>query len=152
MQNKIHYAVHGQTAAEIIYTRADAEKEFMGLTTFHGNQPTQRDIAVAKNYLSENELKILNNLVSGYFDFAEIRAMKHKPMYMDDYIHQLDTILASTGENVLQSAGSVSHEQAVEKALSEYRKYQVKTLSPVEQAYLETIKNTEKKIGKSKKE
>ena len=151
VQNKIHYAVHGQTAAEVIYTRADAAKEFMGLTTFTGNQPMQRDISIAKNYLSENELKILNNLVSGYFDFAEIQAMKHKPMYMEDYIRQLDTILTSTGENVLQSAGSVSHEQAVEKALSEYRKYQVKTLSPVEQAYLETIKNTEKKIGKSPK-
>jgi len=96
-------------------------------------------------------LKILNNLVSGYFDFAEIQAMKQKPMYMEDYIRQLDNILASTGENILQNAGSISHEQAVEKALSEYRKYQVKTLSPVEQAYLETIKSTEKKIGKSKK-
>jgi hypothetical protein len=150
VQNKLHYAAHGHTAAEIIFERADSDKPFMGLTAFQGNQPTQRDIAVAKNYLSENELKILNNLVSGYFDFAEIQAMKHKPMYMDDYIRQLDNILASTGENVLQSAGSVSHEQAVEKALAEYRKYQVKTLTPVEAAYLDTIKNTEKKIGKSK--
>jgi len=151
VQNKLHYAAHGHTAAEIIFERADSDKPFMGLTTFQGNQPTQIDIAVAKNYLSENELKILNNLVSGYFDFAEIQAMKHKPMYMDDYIRQLDNILASTGENVLQSAGSVLHEQAVEKALAEYRKYQVKTLAPVEQAYLDTIKNTEKKINKSKK-
>ena len=144
VQNKIHYAVHGHTAAEIIFERADSNKPFMGLTTFSGTQPTQKDIFIAKNYLSENELKILNNLVSGYFDFAEIQAMKHKPMYMEDYIKQLDKILASTDENILQNAGSVSHEQAVEKALAEYRKYQVKTLSPVEQAYLEMIKNTEK--------
>jgi len=151
VQNKLHYATHGHTAAEVIFERVDSDKPFMGLTTFQGAMPTQRDIAVAKNYLSENELKILNNLVSGYFDFAEIQAMKHKPMYMNDYIRQLDNILASTSENVLQSSGSVSHEQAIAKALAEYRKYQVKTLAPVEQAYLETIKNTEKRIGKSKK-
>ena len=151
VQNKLHYAAHGRTAAEVIFERVDSNKPFMGLTTFQGNLPTQTDISVAKNYLSENELKILNNLVSGYFDFAEIQAMKRKPMYMKDYIHQLDNILASTGEKILLNAGSVSHEQAVEKALSEYRKYQVKTLSPVEQAYLETIKNTEKKIGKTKR-
>jgi len=147
VQNKLHYAVHGRTAAEIIFERADSNKPFMGLTTFSGSMPIQKDISIAKNYLTENELKILNNLVSGYFDFAEIQAMKHKPMYMEDYINQLDKILATTGEDVLQNAGSVSHEQAVEKALSEYQKYQVKTLSPVEQAYLETIKNAEKKIA-----
>lgn len=151
VQNKLHYATHGHTAAEIIFERADSEKPFMGLTTFTGNQPTQKDISIAKNYLTEQELKILNNLVSGYFDFAEIQAMKHKPMYMNDYVQQLDNILKTTGEDVLQNAGSISHEQAVEKALIEYRKFQVKTLSPVEQSYLETIKNAEKKIGKSKK-
>jgi hypothetical protein len=151
IQNKLHFAVHGHTAAEIIYKRADSDKPFMGLTTFSGIQPTQKDIYVAKNYLTETELKILNNLVSGYFDFAEIQAMKHKPMYMDDYVHHLERILASTGENVLQNAGSVSHQQAVEKALSEYRDYQLKTLSPVELEYLETIKETEKKIVKTKK-
>ena len=147
VQNKLHYAAHGHTAAEIIFERADSDRPFMGLSTFTGSMPTQRDISIAKNYLTENELKILNNLVSGYFDFAEIQAMKHKPMYMEDYINQLDKILATTSENVLQNAGTISHEQAVEKALAEYRKYQVKTLSPVEQAYLETIKNTEKKLG-----
>jgi len=150
VQNKLHYAVHGHTAAEIIFERADSDKPFMGLSTFSGSLPTQKDISVAKNYLTETELKILNNLVSGYFDFAEIQAIKHKPMYMKDYVLQLDNILSSTGENVLQNAGAVSHEKAVEKALAEYRKFQVKTLSPVEQAYLETIKNTEKKIGKKK--
>jgi hypothetical protein len=151
IQNKLHYAVHGHTAAEIIFERADSDKPFMGLTTFPGSQPTQKDISVAKNYLTETELKILNNLVSGYFDFAEIQAMKHKPMYMEDYVRQLDNILTSTGESVLQNAGLISHEQAVEKALTEYRKYQVKTLSPVEQAYLETIKSTEKAISKQRK-
>ena len=150
VQNKLHYAVHGHTAAEIIFERADSTKPFMGLTTFSGNQPTQKDISIAKNYLTETELKILNNLVSGYFDFAEIQAIKRKPMYMENYVEQLDNILTSTGEHVLQNAGLISHEQAVEKALSEYRKYQVKTLSPVEQAYLETIKNTEKVIRKQK--
>ena len=150
VQNKLHYAAHGHTAAEIIFERADSDKPFMGLTTFTGNQPTQKDISVAKNYLTEPELKILNNLVSGYFDFAEIQAIKHKPVYMEDYVRQLDNILTSTGENVLQNAGSVSHEQAVEKALAEYRKYQVKTLSPVEKAYLETIKSVQKKIGNKK--
>ncbi len=151
VQNKLHYAVHGHTAAEIIFERADSDKPFMGLTTFSGDQPTQKDISIAKNYLTENELKILNNLVSGYFDFAEIQAMKHKALHMEDYVRQLDNILKSTGENVLQNAGLISHEKAVEKALAEYRKYQVKTLSPVEHAYLETIKSTEKKIGKQSK-
>jgi len=147
VQNKLHYATHGHTAAEIIFERADSDKPFMGLTTFSGSQPIQKDISVAKNYLTETELKILNNLVSGYFDFAEIQAIKRKAVYMADYVRQLDNIVASTGENILPNAGAISHEQAVEKALTEYRKYQIKTLSPVEQAYLETIKNAEKKIG-----
>ena len=152
VQNKLHFAAHGHTAAEVIFERANSEKPFMGLTSFIGSQPTQKDISIAKNYLSEKELKILNNLVSGYFDFAEIQAIKHKPMYMEDYIRHLDNILSSTGENILDNAGSISHEKAVKRALIEYRKYQVKTLSPVEQAYLEAIKKTEKKIsGKVKK-
>jgi hypothetical protein len=109
VQNKLHHAVHGHTAAEIIFERANSDKPFMGLTMFTGSQPTQKDISIAKNYLTENELKILNNLVSGYFDFAEIQAMKRKPMYMDDYINHLDKILATTGEEVLQNAGSISH-------------------------------------------
>ena len=135
----------------MIYERADSDKPFMGLTSFPGSQPTQKDISIAKNYLSETELKILNNLVSGYFDFAEIQAIRHNPMYMDDYIKHLDNILSSTGENILDNAGSISHEKAVKKALAEYRKYQVKTLSPVEQEYLEAIKKIEKKIAKKTK-
>lgn len=144
VQNKLHYAVHGQTAAEVIYKRADSEKEFMGLTAFTGDFPTKKDIGVAKNYLTVDELKILNRLVSGYFEIAEMQAMKHKPMYMSDYVETLDNILKSTGEDVLKDAGSISHKQAMEKALSEYRKYQTENLSPVEKDYLEEIKNIEK--------
>ena len=144
VQNKLHYAAHGHTAAEIIYERADADKPFMGLTTFEGELPTLKDTKIAKNYLTADELKVLNNIVSGYFDFAEIQAIRHRPMYMEDYIKQLDGILSGTGEKLLLDAGSVSHQQALEKAEKEYRKYQVKTLSPVEQAYLDTIKQLEK--------
>lgn len=151
VQNKLHYAAHGHTAAEVIYERADAEKPFMGLTSFSGDFPALKDIGIAKNYLTESELKILNNLVSGYFDFAEIQAMRHNPMYMDDYIRQLDNILSSTGGKLLTGAGSVSHAQAMEKATAEYRKYQTQNLSPVEEAYLQTIKGVQKKIEKKKK-
>ncbi|MDP4280623.1 MAG: virulence RhuM family protein [Bacteroidota bacterium] len=148
VQNKLHYAAHSHTAAEVIYQRADSDKPFMGLTVFPGEQPTSKDVTVAKNYLNANELKILNNLVSGYFDFAEIQAMKRKPMYMSDYIKQLDNILSSTGEKLLPNAGSVSHEQALAKAKAEFKKYQAKTLSPVEKDYLKSIKLLQKKIGK----
>jgi hypothetical protein len=145
VQNKLHYAAHGHTAAEVIYERADADKPFMGLTTFKGELPCLNDIKIAKNYLSADELKILNNLVSGYFDFAEIQALKHRPMYMEDYVHQLDNNISSIGEEVLTDGGTVSHEEAMEKAVAEYRKFQVKTLSSVEQAYFESIKGIEKK-------
>lgn len=101
VQNKLHYATHGHTASEVIYERADSNKPFMGLTTFSGDLPIMSDVVIAKNYLSEEELKILNNLVSGYFDFAEIQAIRHNPMYMLDYIKQLDLILSSTGEKYL---------------------------------------------------
>ena len=145
VQNKLHYAAHGHTAAEVIYERADADKPFMGLTTFKGELPCLNDIKIAKNYLSADELKILNNLVSGYFDFAEIQALRHRPMYMEDYVRQLDNNITSIGEELLTDGGSISHEEAMEKAVAEYRKYQVKTLSSVEQAYLESIKSIEKK-------
>jgi len=151
VQNKLHYAAHGHTAAEVIYDRADAAKPFMGLTTFRGELPCLNDVKIAKNYLSASELKILNNLVSGYFDFAEIQALRHNPMYMDDYIRQLDNILMANGEGLLTDGGSVSHEEAMEKAVAEYRKYQVKTLSPVGQAYLESIKGIEKKAKRNGK-
>ena len=152
VQNKLHYAAHGHTAAEVIYQRADASKPFMGLKTFKGEMPVLSDVKVAKNYLDENELKILNNLVSGYFDFAEVQAMRHNPMHMSDYIEHLDRVLSTTGEKLLEGAGTVSHKQAMEKAEQEYRKYQVETLSPVEEAYLETIRETEKLAkGKARK-
>jgi hypothetical protein len=151
VQNKLHYATHGHTAAEIIYERADSDKPFMGLTTFQGELPALKDIGIAKNYLSENELKILNNLVSGYFDLAEINAMEQKPMYMSDYVEQLDRILSSGNRALLQGAGKISREQALDKAKEEYRKYQVKTLSPVEEAYLDTVKKIEKSAKQATK-
>ena len=151
VQNKLHYAAHGHTAAEVIYERADADKPFMGLTTFKGELPCLNEVKIAKNYLSADELKILNNLVSGYFDFAEIQALRHKPMYMDDYVRQLDNILLANGEGLLTDGGKVSHEEAMDKAVAEYRKYQVRTLSPVEQAYLESIKDIEKKAKRGGK-
>ncbi len=146
VQNKLHYAAHGHTAAEVIYQRADAEKPFMGLTSFAGELPALKDIGIAKNYLEENELKVLNNLVSGYFDLAEINAIEHKPMYMDDYVKQLDSVLSSGNRKLLTGVGSVSHKQALEKAKSEYRKYQEITLTPVEKAYLESIKEVSKEV------
>jgi len=145
VQNKLHYAAHGHTAAELIFQRVDADKPFMGLTNFAGELPRMKDIGVAKNYLNEDELKVLNNLVSGYFDFAEIQAMRKRPMYMEDYILHLDAILSSTGEKLLENAGNISHQQAMDKAQQEYRKFQSKTLTGVEKNYLETIKKIEKK-------
>ena len=147
VQNKLHYAAHGHTAAEVIYERADADKPFMGLTTFSGDFPTAKDIGIAKNYLTEGELRVLNQMVSGYFDFAEVQAIRHRPMYMSDYVEQLDNILRATGEEVLTHAGKISHAQAMEKAKAEYKRYQAQTLSPVEEEYLKTIKQ----LGKTAK-
>ncbi len=152
VQNKLHYAAHGHTAAEIIYERVDAEKPFMGLTAFSGDFPTAKDIGVAKNYLTEDELKVLNNIVSGYFDFAEIQAMRHNPMYMSDYVDHLNNLLKATGENLLTDAGKVSHAQALEKAKREYQKYQVQNLSPVEESYLQNIKQIEKEVKRKTKD
>ncbi len=146
VQNKLHFATHGHTAAEVIYERADAEQPFMGLRTFSGDFPTKKDISIAKNYLDEKELKVLNNIVSGYFDFAEIQAMRHNPMYMSDYVEHLDNVLKATGEQLLEDSGSISHAQAMAKATEEYQKYQIKNLSPVEEEYLLTIKDVEKKV------
>lgn len=147
VQNKLHYAAHGHTAAEVIYERADADKPFMGLTTFSGDFPTAKDIGIAKNYLTEEELRVLIQMVSGYFDFAEVQAIRHRPMYMSDYVEQLDNILRATGEEVLTHAGKISHAQAMEKAKAEYKRYQAQTLSPVEEEYLKTIKQ----LGKTAK-
>jgi hypothetical protein len=144
VQNKLHYAAHGHTAAEVVYERADASKPFMGLQSFKGDFPVLADTKIAKNYLNSEELKILNNIVSGYFDFAEVQAIRKNPMYMRDYISHLDSILSSTGESVLTGSGTISHHQAIEKATEEYRKYQVQTLTPVEEEYLQAIKAVEK--------
>lgn len=140
VQNKIHYAIHGQTAAEVIYTRADAEKEFMGLTTFVGNQPTLKEAVVAKNYLNEKELRAMGQLVSGYLDFAERQAEREQVMTMKDWAEHLNRILTMSGEQLLIGNGSITHKQAVDKATEEYKKYKAKTLSEVEQDYLDSIK------------
>jgi hypothetical protein len=148
VQNKIHYAVHGQTAAEVIYTRADAEKEFMGLMTFPGNRPYLKDVVVAKNYLDEKELRSLGQIVSGYLDFAERQAEREQTMTMKDWAEHLDKILTISGEKLLLGAGSISHEFAIEKATTEYKKYQQKTLSEAEKNYLESLKALENKTKK----
>lgn len=148
VQNKLHFAAHGNTAAEVIWKRADADKPFMGLTSFPNELPALKDIGIAKNYLQENELRVLNNLVSGYFDIAEINAIEHKKMYMRDYVNQLDAVLTSGNREILKGSGTVSHIQALEKAKIEYRKYQEKTLAPVEKAYIDTIKVLEKEMKK----
>lgn len=147
VQNKIHYAIHGQTAAEVIYTRADAEKEFMGLTTFAGKQPTLKEAVVAKNYLDEKELRAMGQLVSGYLDFAERQAEREQVMTMQDWSEHLDRILTMSGEQLLEGNGSVSHRQAVDKATDEYKKYKSKTLSDVEQDYLNSFQLLQKKAN-----
>jgi hypothetical protein len=148
VQNKIHFAVHEQTAAEIIFTRADAEKEFMGLMTFSGSQPHLKDVVIAKNYLNEKELRALGQIVSGYLDFAERQSEREEVMTMKDWAMHLDRILTMSGEKLLQTSGSISHDKAIEKATNEYKKYQQKTLSEVEKNYLESLKVIEQKTKK----
>ena len=150
VQNKLHYAAHGHTASEVIYERVDSDKPFMGLTTFSGDLPTKSEAKIAKNYLTPEELKVLNNLVSGYFDFAEIYATRHEYLYMKDYLKQLDNILSATGEKVLQNAGRIKHSDAMKKVDAEYKKYQQKTITPIEAAYLESLKTIEKDLSKKK--
>jgi len=143
VQNKIHYAVHGQTAAEVIFARADAEKEFMGLMTFPGSRPYLKDVVVAKNYLDEKELRSLGQIVSGYLDFAERQAEREQVMTMKNWAEHLDKILTMSNEKLLQGAGSISHDTALEKATTEYKKYQQKTLSEAEKNYLDSLKSLE---------
>ena len=169
VQNKLHYAVNreffnlryytsnkklvsvaSQTAAEIIYDRADSQKEFMGLTSFKGADVTLEDVRIAKNYLSEKELKKLNALVSAFFDIAEYQVENHNEMHMSDYVEQLDLTIQSVGEEVLEGVGKISHKKAMEKVEREYRKYQVKTLSSVEKAYIETLKELKQIENKTK--
>ncbi|XKM13713.1 virulence RhuM family protein [Orbaceae bacterium ac157xtp] len=145
VQNKLHYAAHGSTASEVIYFRVDSDKPFVGLTNFKGSSPTQAEAMVAKNYLTEQELRVLNNLVSAYFDLAELNAIEQKEMRMADYLRELDNILSSTGRPILNNAGKISHSQAENKAKSEYKKYKAKTLDAVEESYLKTINTLEQK-------
>lgn len=152
VQNKLHYATNKHTAAETIHERVDAEKDFMGLTTFAGVMPVLSEVVIAKNYLTEDELYRLNRLVSAFFDLAEIKAKEHKQMRMADWVAELDKFALNFGKGVLKGAGKVSNRKATEKATGEYRKYQAKTLSPVEKAYLQSIKAIEKKINKTLKE
>ena len=151
VQNKLHYAVSEQTAAELIHARSDTEKDFIGLTTFAGALPKSQDVVVAKNYLTKEELFRLNRMVSAFFDLAEIKAQEQAKMTMADWVIELDKFAENYGKGVLQNAGSISHKEANQKAQTEYKKYQARTLSPVEKAYLETIKNAQKQIEKKVK-
>lgn len=148
VQNKLHYAAHGHTASEVIYLRVDSDKPFAGLSNFKGSQPTLSEAMIAKNYLSEQELRVLNNLVSAYFDLAELNAIEQREMRMADYVRELDNILSSTGRKVLEKAGKISHDAAMEKATLEYRKYKSRTLETVEKDYLKTIAALEKQAKK----
>jgi hypothetical protein len=154
VQNKLHYAAHGQTAAEVIASRADAGKPFMGMLSFSGSQPTRAEIAVAKNYLAADELKRLNTLVSAYFDAAEFRAMNHEPTCMNDWLGHLEQLIAAMGGKALKGAGSISHQQAIDKAGAEYAKYRAQLASEpsdVEAAYVETLKQVQRRIEGKKK-
>lgn len=148
VQNKLHYAAHGHTASEVIYLRVDSSKPFAGLTSFKGSEPTQAEAMIAKNYLSEQELKVLNNLVSAYFDLAELNAIEQRAMRMADYVRELDTILGSAGRKLLDNAGKISHAQAESKAKAELQKYKAQTLANVEKEYLSSISTLEKKAKK----
>jgi hypothetical protein len=148
VQNKLHYAAHGHTASEVIYLRVDSTKPFAGLSTFKGSQPTQAEAMIAKNYLSEQELRVLNNLVSAYFDLAELNAIEQREMRMADYVRELDSILKSTGRRLLDNAGTVSTTQAQEKARQELQRYKALTLDQVEKDYLNTISSLEKQAKK----
>jgi hypothetical protein len=150
VQNKLHYAVNKQTAAETIYSRADAEKEFMGLTSFLGKTPVKSDTTIAKNYLDKNEIFRLNRMVSAFFDLAEIRAQEQTQMQMNDWVVELDRFTKIYGKGTLENAGKISHSEAMDKAEEEYKKYQAKTLSPVEKDYLDTIMALEQRIAKKR--
>jgi len=148
VQNKLHYAAHGKTAAEVIYYRVDSEKPFAGLKSFKGGQPTQAEAMIAKNFLEEKELLVLNNLVSAYFDLAEVNAIEQRVMKMSDYVNELDNILRSTNRKILTDLGKISSEDAKLKAKEEIQKYKARTLTQVEKDYLNAIKGIEKTAKK----
>lgn len=154
VQNKMHWAAHGQTAAEVIFTRIDAQKPNLGLTNFKGNLPTKQETEIAKNYLNEEELNVLNRMVTAYLELAELQALNRKPMFMRDWIERLDDFLKMTGNEILQNAGTISHEQALKKANTEYEKYKELTkneLSNVEKHFIMQIEATTKNFKKSNK-
>lgn len=149
VQNKMHWAAHGQTAAEVIYQRIDASKPNLGLTNFKGEKPTKKETEVAKNYLDDKELDVLNRMVTAYLELAELQALNRKPMYMNDWSTRLDDFLTMTGSDILTNAGKVSHQKALEKAHNEYEKYKemVKNeLSKAEKDFIKQIDSTSKKL------
>ena len=149
----MHFAAHGHTAAEIIFQRADAEKQNMGLTTFKGEKPNKKEIQIAKNYLNEDELNILNRIVVAYLEFAELQALNRKPMYMKDWIVKLDDFLKMSGRELLESKGIRSHTQAINKAKDEYEKFKQKTkdeLSRIEKDFVKYIDKTGKALKDKK--
>jgi len=149
VQNKMHWAVHGNTAAEVIYQRASSNKPHMGLTNFKGTKPTKQEVKTAKNYLSEDELNLLNRMVTAYIEIAEIQAMSQSPMYMSDWIERLNDFIKMMGKDILTHAGKISHNQAIQKAQEEYRNYQEKTkneLSRVEEDFIKQIDTTAKML------
>ena len=148
VQNKMHYATHGHTAAEIIFTRVDSEKDYLGLTNFKGDYPTKSETEIAKNYLTEEELNILNRMVSAYLDIAEINALDRRPMTMQDWINELDSFLKMTRKDILKGSGKISHEQALKKAHEEYDKYMQKHLTIAERDYLEMLNKEVEEIDK----
>lgn len=154
IQNKMHWAAHGQTAAEVIYSRIDSAKPFLGLTNFKGEQPTKQEVAVAKNYLNEDELNILNRMVTAYLEVAELQALNRKPMYMKDWLQRADDFLQMTGNDILTHAGTVSHTQALEKAHTAYLEYKesIKNdLSKAEKDFIKHLDQTQKQLNPKKK-
>jgi hypothetical protein len=153
VQNKMHFAAHGHTAAEIVYLRADADKEFMGMTAFDGKGLRKADASIAKNYLQEDEIKILNRLVTAYLEFAELQAIRQRPMYMKDWIGKLDDFIKMSGSELLDNAEKISHEEAKVKAELEYEKYKERSkdqLTRVERDFIEHVKTAQKKLEKGK--
>ncbi|MGB5944149.1 MAG: virulence RhuM family protein [Leeuwenhoekiella sp.] len=151
VQNKMHWAAHGQAAAETIYKRIDASKPHLGLTNFKGEKPTKKETEVAKNYLNEKELDVLNRMVTAYLELAELQALNRKPMYMKDWISRLDDFLQMTGNDILTNAGSISHQKALDKAHQEYEKHREETkneLSKAEKDFIKQIESTAKKLKK----
>ncbi|MBK5252185.1 MAG: virulence RhuM family protein [Peptostreptococcaceae bacterium] len=153
VQNKMHYAAHGHTAAEIVYLRSNVDEEFMGMTSFDRKILRKTDVSIAKNYLNEDEIKILNRLVTAYLEFAEIQAIRQRPMYMKDWIEKLNDFIKMSGSELLDHAGKISHEEAKTKAELEYEKYKERSkeqLTQVERDFIEHIKSTQKKLEKVK--